>query len=148
MYKLLAPLQEPVKHILGKHRAFVKRHKKKVIVEVDVFYYIPVLQTIQMQLGSPHDLEMVLAGPQKNADESILEDFCDGTFFQEHILFGNDDRALVILLYYNDVNFVNPVTNRNHKLSFFYYQLANLLPLYRSKLKSIHLFAVCKPEHI
>lgn len=149
MYKLWAPLQEPVKHILGKRQAFVKRRKKKTIVEVnDVFYYIPVLQTIQVQLGCPQVLEMVLAGPHKNADESVLEDFCDGSFFQEHTLFANDDRALVILLYYDDVNLVNPVRNRNHKLSFFYYQLANLLPLYRSKLKSIHLFAVCKTEHL
>lgn len=94
MYKLLAPLQEPVKHILGKHRAFVKRHKKKVIVEVDdVFYYIPVLQTIQVQLGSPQVLEMVLAGPQKKA---YLKTFVMELFFKsihclemmiEHLLF-------------------------------------------------------------
>lgn len=114
----------------------------------DVFYYISVLQTIQLQLGCPQILEMVLAGPQKSADESVLEDFCNGTLFQEHVLFSNDDRALHILLYYDDVNFINPMTNKNHKLSFFYYQLANLSPLYRSKLKSIHLFAVCKTEHL
>lgn len=76
---------------------------------------------------------MVLAGPQRSADESVLEDFCNGTLFQEHVLFSNDDRALHLLLYYDDVNFINPMTNKNHKLSFFYYKLANLSPLYRSK---------------
>lgn len=95
----------------------------------DVFYYFSVLQTIQLQLGCPQILGMVLAGPQKSADESVLEDFCNGTLFQEHVLFSNNDRALHLLLYYDDVNVINPMTNKNHKLSFFYYQLENLSPL-------------------
>ena len=90
---------------------------------------------------------MVLGGPQKSADGSVLEDFCNGIFFQEHPLFSNGDKALVLLLYY-DVNFINPMTNKHHKLSFYYHELANLLPLYRSKLKSIHLFSVCKTEYL
>lgn len=119
------------------------------IVEVeDAFYYISVLKTIQVQLGCSKLLDMVLAGPKKSGDPSILEDFCDGTFFQNHELFSNDHSALLLLLYYDDVNFINPLTNKNHKLSFFYYQIANLPPEYRSALKSIHLFAVCKTEHL
>ena len=106
----------------------------KRIVEVeDVFYYISVLKTIQVQLGCSKMLEIVLAGSKKSAD---LEDFCDGTFFQNHELFSNDDSALLLLLYYDDVNFINPLTNKNHKLSFFYYQIANLPPEYRSALKN------------
>lgn len=62
---------------------------------------------------------IVLAGPKKSGHPSILEDFCDRTFFQDHELFLNDDSALLLLLYYDDVNFVNPLTNKNHKLSFF-----------------------------
>lgn len=114
----------------------------------DVFYYISVLKTIQVQLGCSKMLDIVLAGPKKSADPNILEDFCDGTFFQNHELFSNDDRALLLLLYYDDVNFINPLTNKNHKLSFFYYQIANLPPEYRSALKSIHLFAVCNTNHL
>lgn len=63
-------------------------------------------------------------------------------------MFSNDNSALLFLLYYDDVNFINPLTNKNHKLRFFYYQIANLPPEYRSALKSIHLFAVCKTEHL
>ena len=138
-----------MRYVFGRHRAAVSRGKKKKIVEVDdVFYYIPVLKTIQVQLACSKMLHIVLAEPKKIADPSILEDFCDGTFFQNHELFSNDDRALPLLLYYDDVNFINPLTNKNHKLSFFYYQLANLPPMYRSTLKSIHLFAVCKTEHV
>ncbi|KAK2555549.1 hypothetical protein P5673_022892 [Acropora cervicornis] len=136
---------EPVKHVLGKRRKVVKRGNKRKIQEVeDVFFYISVLKTIQLQLCCPKLLQMVLAGPQKSANQ--LFDFCDGTFFQEHPLFSNDETALALLVYYDDVNFVNPMTNKYHKLSFFYYQLANLHPMFRSKLKSIHLFAVCRTE--
>ncbi|KAK2552221.1 hypothetical protein P5673_026746 [Acropora cervicornis] len=137
---------EPVKHVFGN---IVRRGKKMRIVEVeDTFYYISVLKTIQVQLGCSKLLDIVLAGPKKSANHSILEDFSDGTFFQNHELFSNNDSALLLLLYYDDVNFINPLTNKNHKLSFFYYQIANLPPEYRSALKSIHLFAVYKTEHL
>ena len=85
----------------------------------DTFYYISVLKTIQVQLGCFKLLDIVLAGPKKSADPRILQDFCDGTFFQNHELFSNDNSALLLLLYYDDVNFINPPTNKNHKLSFF-----------------------------
>ena len=35
-----------------------------------------------------------------------------------------------------------------HKIGFFYYQLANICNKYRSKLKSIHLFATCNANYI
>ena len=85
----------------------------------DAFYYISVLKTIQVQLECSKLLDIVLAGPKKSADPSILEDFCDGAFFQDNELFSNDDSALLLLLYYDDANFINPLTNKNHKLPFF-----------------------------
>ena len=66
-------------------------------------------------------------------------DVCDGTFFQSHELFAYDDTALKILLYYGDVNLCNPLTNKIHKITLLYYQLANIQVEYRSKLNSIHL---------
>lgn len=58
-------------------------------------------------------------------------------------MFSSDEKALQLLLYYDDVNVCNPLTNKPHKLCLFYYQLANIVPIYRSKLRSIKLFAVC-----
>lgn len=40
------------------------------------------------------------------------------------------------------------MTNKIHSLGMFYYQLANIKPAYRGKLKSIHLFAICKKPYI
>ena len=56
----------------------------------------------------------------------VMEDFSDGTFVSTHPLFAIDDRSLKILLYYVDVNVANPLTNKMHKIVFFYYQLANI----------------------
>lgn len=129
-----------MRYVFGRHRAAVSRGKKKKIVEVDdVFYYIPVLKTIQVQLACSKMLHIVLAEPKKIADPSILEDFCDGTFFQNHELFSNDDRALLLLLYYDDVNFINPLTNKNHKLSFFIINL-QICPLCTDQHLSLFIF--------
>ena len=55
-----------------------------------------------------------------------------------------DRTARKILLYYDDVNLCNPLSNKMHKIALFYCQLANLQVEYRSEMNSIHLLAVCK----
>lgn len=101
-----------------------------------------------MQLsGSKTILNMVYKGSLLPRGE-VMEDLSDGTLVHSHPLFSTDDRSLKILLYYDDVNVVNPLTNKMHKIGFFYYQLANICNKYRSKLKSIHLFATCDVRHI
>lgn len=40
------------------------------------------------------------------------------------------------------------MTNKIHPVGLFYYQLANIDPVYSGKLKSIHLFAICKKQYI
>ena len=113
----------------------------------EYFYYIPLLGTLEIQLSSQKLLNVVLNGPQFR-NGIVLSDFSDGSFFRSHELFGNDDTALKILLYYDDVNLCNPLTNKVHKITLLYYQLANLPIEYRSKLNSIYLLGVCKTEHI
>lgn len=110
----------------------------------DSFYYVPILQSLQQQLSAPRIFQMVMnAEVQQGQEDIILTDFSNGTLFNEHPLFSNDARAIQLLLYYDDVNVCNPLTNKPHKMCLFYYQLANLSPVYRSKLRSIKLFAVC-----
>ena len=79
-----------------------------------------------MQLSSEKILNMVLNGPEPSNNANTLCDFCDGTFFQSHEVFANDDTALKLLLYYDDVNLCNPLTNKMHKITLLYYQLANI----------------------
>ena len=128
---------------------FKKRgNKNRIVMVEDYFYYIPLLGTLQIQMSSEKMLQMVLNGPEWSKDANILSDFCNGSFFRNHELFGNDDIALKILLYFDDVNLCNPLTNKVHKITLLYYQLANIPIEYRSKLNSIHLLGVCKTEYI
>ena len=63
---------------------------------------------------------------QRQEDVTTLTDFSDGRLFNEHPLFSNDERAIQLLLYYDDV-----ISNKPHKMCLFYYQLVNLIPLYQ-----------------
>ena len=78
---------------------------------------------------------------------NTFKDFPHGSFVEEHELFPCDDSASWLLFYY-DVNINNPLMNKLHKLSFFYYNLANIKPIYRSKLKSVHLLAICNTSYM
>ena len=71
---------------------------------------------------------------------------------QKAVLFKNellscDDSASWLRFYY-DVNIINPLTNKLHKLSFFYYNLANIKPIHRSKLESVHLLTICNTSYM
>ena len=123
-------------------------NKRRIVLTEEEFYYIPVIKTLQAQLLSKNIINMILDGPQLSQVANTFEDFPDGSFVQEHELFSCDDSALRLLFYYDDVNINNPLTNKLHKLSFFYYQLANIKPIYRSKLKSVHLLAICKTSYM
>ena len=136
---------------MGSVRTF-KRVKNKIrCLQVEkVFYYIPILKTLQEQLNTKSILKMVYGQSNcKLANGSgHLQDFKDGWFVCNHPLFSTDDNALKLLIYYDDVSVANPMTNKIHSLGLFYYQLVNINPVYRAKLKSIHLFAISKKEHI
>ena len=48
----------------------------------------------------------------------VLSDFCDGQAFHTHPLFSDHPNALQLLLYYDDVEVVNPIGSHRkiHKL--------------------------------
>ena len=115
-------------------------NKRRIVLTEEEFYYIPVIKTLQAQLLSKNIINMILDGSQLSQVANTFEDFPDGSFVQEHELFSCDDS--------DDVNINNPLTNKLHKLSFFYYQLANIKPIYRSRLKSVHLLAICKTSYM
>lgn len=129
---------------LGKRKMIRKRIVKKRIVDMeDKFYYVPIIKTLETQLKSPILLQLIYAGPIHPENDNVLHDICDGSFVKNHPLFGVDKKSIKIILYYDEVNVCNPLSNKVHKLCAFYYQLANLPPKYRSKLKSINLVALC-----
>ena len=49
------------------------------------------------------------------SDDGLLHDFCDGESFKHHPLFGTDQFALQLLLYYDDLEVCNPLGSRANK---------------------------------
>ena len=51
-------------------------------------------------------------------EDGVMEDFCDGPHYQQHPLFCMDHRNLQVELYYDDVEFCNPLGSyrKKHKL--------------------------------
>lgn len=92
----------------------------------DAFYFIPLLRSLEVQLRSKGILAMVLNGPDISQNGNVLSDFCNETVFQNHKLFINDPTALQILLYFDNINLSNPLTNKVHQITLFCYQLGDI----------------------
>lgn len=50
--------------------------------------------------------------------DDIIADYCDGDVFKHHPLFSRDPQAIQILLYYDDVEVVNPLGSKTSKHKF------------------------------
>ena len=55
----------------------------------------------------------VLSGHQRYDD--VMEDYVDGSIYKHHPLFLVDPTALQIMLYYDDVEVVNPLGSKTKK---------------------------------
>ena len=47
--------------------------------------------------------------------DGMIADYCDGQVFQQHPLFSRDPCALQIILYYDEVEVVNPLGSKTSK---------------------------------
>jgi hypothetical protein len=106
------------------------------------------LDTLKVLLSVDEILVEVL-NPH-TATNANLSDFCDGSVFKHHPLFGTNPNALQIIGYYDELEVVNPIGSyvSKHKLGCLFFTLANIRPQYRSSLKAINLVAVGKYEDI
>lgn len=90
-------------------------------------------------------LEQIDQLPERIHKDGKIEDFCDGKRFKHHPLFFQDNTALQIIAYYDEVEICNPLGShiKYHKLGIVFYTLGNIAPKYRSQLKLINLAIVC-----
>lgn len=52
---------------------------------------------------------------QPIGDQMYMYDFCSGTRYSSHSLFGVDSTALQIILYYDELEICNPLGSRRKK---------------------------------
>ena len=106
------------------------------------------LASIEVPLSNPKILQMVAEKGNSQSVSVPLSDVTHGALFAEHELFSCNPHSLKIILYYDDLEITNENTRRKHKLDMFYFQLANVYPEYRSRLKSINLLAVTENKYL
>ena len=111
-------------------------------------FYISLTTSIEIQLNNQKILQMIAKPLNSNSSSAFLTDIIHGALVSDHKLFSCDPQSLKIILYYDDVEITNKNTKRKYKLAMFYYQLANVYPEYRSKLKSIQLVAIVEQRYL
>ena len=133
---------------LGTRTGIIKKgNKRRIGVLHDSFFHIPLIESIKQLLHNKDIRELVLRKP-KTAPDGYFTDIADGTNVKNHPTVVENDNALLIIIYYDDVEICNPLGKNAgiHSLGFFYYLLANIPPEYRSKLPAIRLLAVAKKK--
>ena len=111
------------------------------------FYYVPLFETLKSLLINPgvvHEIE------NPRPPSNLLRDFCDGDRFKSHPLFRNDNNALQIVAYYDELEICNPLgaAAKVHKLGLVFMFLANINPRFRSTLRMTQLVAVATSKVI
>jgi len=136
---------EPEEVLLG-HK-FVTRCGK--IKKIPRFGYIVPFQKSIKNLLSMSEIWMYVQNGHQAPDEYIY-DVCDGSFARDNQLFGTDKKALHIILNCDDMEIVNPLGShvKKHKVTMFYYTLANIPPQFRSRTDVIQLLAVARTSDL
>lgn len=132
---------EPVAVKLGSR--FVKRTRKgKRRIKATGFfgYYVPFLDSLRSLLRLPQIADEILY--RTRIDDGFIRDLSDASCCSEHEIF-SDMQSLRIISYSDEFVVTNPLrsTGKIHKLTGFYYTLANIRPQYRSALNVIQLIA-------
>ncbi|XP_011859325.1 PREDICTED: uncharacterized protein LOC105556825 [Vollenhovia emeryi] len=71
-----------------------------------------------------------------------MKSVLDGQYYKSHNFFKSTPNSLAIILYYDEVEVTNPLGSHTHKMSMFYWSLANIYPEWRSSFRAINLLAI------
>ncbi|KAJ8022993.1 hypothetical protein HOLleu_38047 [Holothuria leucospilota] len=136
-------IKQELNYVEGEKCVLGRRNEKE-----DVFFYVPIIQTLESFLKHPDVLAAVKNGHASRLQN--LHDFCDGSLFATNPLFSGDPCALQIQLYVDDFETLNPLGSyaKKQKLNACYFTLGNVHPMYRSKLRLIHLVWLCRTEDL
>lgn len=123
-----------------------KKKPRIDLVETDRFgYVIPFLPAIKRLLQNKQ-IRHCVDNPRPHGEKLIS--ILDGQYYRAHPFFSTVRNPLAIILYYDELEIVNPLGSRTHKLGMFYWTLANIYPEFRSTLRSINLYAIVRYSYI
>ena len=116
-----------------------QKGKKRLKLDWDCAYDIPLLPSLLVLLSKDEILQevksliiiklllLLTCAPDIHVTQileghvrtdGLMADYCDGDAYKEHPLFSQDPTALQILLFYDDMEVVNPLGSytKKHKL--------------------------------
>ena len=129
-YCLNKGLVEPVEVLLGHGDCREK----------ETMQYIPMLKVLEAYLSLDDVSEVLLQKASDNKNLTAMSCFQDGCWYQENLFFQQHPNALMIQLYTDEFEVVNPLGGKKgkHKILVFYYSLLNIPQYLRSRLRHIH----------
>ena len=140
-YRNKLPYVQPVQVELGMD----KKLKHGVLVDTPAIgYAIPFKETIRRLLEITEVWDEIALPHNSNSD--FMVDICDGNYIQKHPLFVRNPCALQIVVNTDDLEITNPLGShtKKHKITMFYFSVANIRPAFRSQLHVIQLLAIAK----
>eukprot|EP00111_Clytia_hemisphaerica_P003426 TCONS_00009790-protein len=138
------PYVEPQKIKLGSILVRKKQKSEHVITEKEeTFMYIPLLESLSQILRNGK-LEKLLCKKPSSSRDGCYYDFFDGSIYKNDPYFAEHPKALVLILYHDELEVCNPLSSSagEHKIDMYYYCIANLPPQYRSRHCAVKLLAI------
>ena len=142
------PYVDPVEIELGKVFSRKRSNGQKTLCRTsENFVYIPLLESLKTFLSNSAISNLILREPDFCQD-GVYYDICDGSLFKNDEYFQSHPKALCIILYHDEIDVCNPLGSHAtiHKLDMYYYTLANLSPVYRSKHSAVRLLAIANSK--
>ena len=136
---------QPVEVVLGCHKVLKNGTFADVVAKG---YFLPFDASIASLLSMP-DVWNDVTHSHRSSD-SYMHDIGDGSFVNSSTLFSQNHRSLQIILNTDDLEIVNPLGShvKKHKITVFYYTLANIPPQHRSQLQCLQLLAIAKTSDL
>lgn len=117
----------------------------------ETFQYIPITKTLTCLIKN-EDVRNLIESEKISPDEesSQIKNYTDGVQYKKSNYFQRYSNALRIILYYDDIEVVNPIGSKTsiHKLGIFYFTLQNF-PLHIStSSENIFILLICYANDI
>lgn len=140
----------PREIVLGEDYGEVSKFGEEDITQKDVKELIIPFDESLCQVFRNKELRKLLESPFEPTGNGKISSARDGLKWQGDDFFLRFPNALMIQMYFDDVELVNPLGSRTgvHKVTNFYWSLLNIPEHLRSSLKSIGLIACVKSNNI
>lgn len=139
------PIEIPFENLYINRFSGAKRQK---VQSIRSFMYIPLFDSLSQLFQNKEVLREIHT--VRPSDSMLLKDYSDGSLCKNHPLIAEDDRALQIIAYFDELEVTNPVGSyvKTHKLGCLFFTLGNIRPQYRSSLKAIYLLGIALQQDI